>query len=186
MILPLTPLCTPSRLLRSFTVSVRATVQTRSPLLRHALRSASTSPSAVSLNLQLEDDVLATHTATIRPHDTLLSALTSADLGDLGWEGGACGGACSCTTCRVVFASQDLYDELPGPEEDEEDMLASAAAQEADDGDTEAEDAFLERSRLSCQIPLATSAALLDGAEILIPDCTPVNMLEIPLWLRKR
>ena len=36
----------------------------------------------------------------VNPGETLLHALEAADLSDV-WPGGACGGSCSCSTCRV-------------------------------------------------------------------------------------
>ena len=36
----------------------------------------------------------------VNPGETLLQALEAADLSDV-WPGGACGGSCSCSTCRV-------------------------------------------------------------------------------------
>lgn len=36
---------------------------------------------------------------------------------------GACEGSLACSTCHVVVEDQDLYDTLPEPEDDENDML---------------------------------------------------------------
>ena len=62
---------------------------------------------------------------------TLLDALEAADLSDVWDTRGACGGACSCSTCRVVVVSAPtplqincwvfevvfviIVDEVPGP-----------------------------------------------------------------------
>lgn len=35
---------------------------------------------------------------------------------------GACEGVCACSTCHVILAGE-VFDELPEPSEDEEDML---------------------------------------------------------------
>ena len=36
---------------------------------------------------------------------------------------GACEGVCACSTCHVIFEDQDIFNSLPEPSEDEEDML---------------------------------------------------------------
>ena len=38
---------------------------------------------------------------------------------------GACEGVCACSTCHVVFKDKDIYNSLPEPSEDEEDMLGA-------------------------------------------------------------
>lgn len=106
---------------------------------------------------------------------TLLAALEAADLNDV-WEGGACGGACNCSTCRVVVHT------APSPlaerEEDELDMLDTAALQ-ADDREL-AMSYLDDASRLACQLTLRAED---DGLVIELPEDV-VNMLEIPLWMR--
>jgi ferredoxin-2, mitochondrial len=117
---------------------------------------------------------------------TLLQALELSDLSDV-WEGGACGGACSCSTCRVVVVAEPSP--LPPREEDEEDMLDSAAtaaqrlaegSDEPIDDDQIAADFLGESSRLACQIVLRPQD---DGLVVALPDDV-TNMLEVPLWLR--
>ena len=71
---------------------------------------------------------------------------------------GACGGEMACSTCHVIL-EQDVYDELPEPEEEEEDMLDLALG-------------LTDTSRLGCQI-LATKE--IEGMRMTIPDET-VNM----------
>lgn len=36
---------------------------------------------------------------------------------------GACEGSLACSTCHVIVEDQNLYDRLPEPEDDENDML---------------------------------------------------------------
>ena len=125
-----------------------------------------------------EDAVLETRGAV---GGTLLEALEGSDLSDV-WEGGACGGACNCSTCRVVVVTTPAP--LAPREDDELDMLDSAAmaAQRlADDDNVNVADEFLaESSRLACQIVLRPQD---DGLVVSLPDDV-TNMLEVPLWLR--
>merc|ERR1719277_684319 len=53
---------------------------------------------------------------------------------------GACGGECACSTCHVVL-SQEAFDTLPEPDDDEVDMLDLAAN-------------VTDTSRLGCQVKL--------------------------------
>ena len=39
---------------------------------------------------------------------------------------GACEGVCACSTCHVIFEDQDIFNTLPEPSEDEEDMLGES------------------------------------------------------------
>ena len=107
----------------------------------------------------------------------------AADLSDVWDARGACGGACQCSTCRVVIIS------APSPllphEEDEEDMLdtaATAAARLQGHGaaPTAAEAYTTESSRLACQITLRPEDS---GLIVALPDDV-LNILEVPLWLR--
>ena len=68
---------------------------------------------------------------------------------------GACEGVCACSTCHTVL-DEDLYDSLPEPSEDEEDMLDMAFGLEP-------------TSRLGCQIVLTEDH---DGINIQIPQAT--------------
>lgn len=62
-----------------------------------------------------------------------------------------CGGCCSCATCHV-YVSSDHAKALPPMSEDENDLLDSSDARQAN-------------SRLSCQITLNAS---LDGLHVVI------------------
>jgi 2Fe-2S ferredoxin len=62
-----------------------------------------------------------------------------------------CGGACSCATCHV-WVDEAWIDKLPGPSEDEEDLLYSTMDQKP-------------TSRLSCQILLNDD---LDGLKVTL------------------
>jgi ferredoxin len=112
-------------------------------------------------------------------NNTLMQALEAADLGDV-WPGGACGGMCSCSTCRVVINHAPRP--FPPRSEDEEDMLdvaASATARQRNDESVM--DGFLaESSRLGCQLTLTEQD---HGLIIALPDDV-TNVLEVPLWLR--
>ena len=68
---------------------------------------------------------------------------------------GACGGELACSTCHCVL-DQAVYDTLPAPTEEEEDMLDLAWG-------------LTETSRLGCQIKASEA---LDGIIIRIPDET--------------
>ena len=114
---------------------------------------------------------------------TLLDALEASDLSDV-WEGGACGGACSCSTCRVIV--EVMPAQLGERADDEEDMLDSAVAaaqRQAGDGadvDAIAEEYLRERSRLACQLVMRKED---NGLAVRLPNDV-TNMLEVPLWLR--
>ena len=68
---------------------------------------------------------------------------------------GACEGVCACSTCHVIL-EDDVYDELPEPSEDEEDMLDQAFQ-------------LTPTSRLGCQIILTED---LDGITVQLPSAT--------------
>jgi len=110
---------------------------------------------------------------------TLMEALEAADLNDV-WPGGACGGMCACSTCRVVINKSPAA--LTPRSEDEEDMLdvaAGAAAHQSGD-DSVADEYLADSSRLGCQLTLRHSD---DGLVVTLPDDV-TNVLEVPLWLR--
>jgi ferredoxin len=109
---------------------------------------------------------------------TLLEALETADLSDV-WPGGACGGSCSCSTCRV-FIGEKWIDLMPPAQDDELDMLDSAVVQDAKAMGSEVEE--VPGARLACQIEITGE---MDGIEVVLPESMH-NMLEIPLWLRNR
>ncbi|GEQ68262.1 hypothetical protein JCM33374_g1929 [Metschnikowia sp. JCM 33374] len=68
---------------------------------------------------------------------------------------GACGGSCACSTCHVIV-DPEYYDEIPEPDDDENDMLDLAFG-------------LTETSRLGCQIKMSKE---LDGIRIALPAMT--------------
>lgn len=66
---------------------------------------------------------------------------------------GACEGNCACSTCHIIF-DKKVYEKLPPPKEEEEDMLELAFG-------------LTPTSRLACQIKVDDK---LNGAMIMIPD----------------
>ncbi|MCJ1269682.1 mitochondrial matrix iron-sulfur protein [Lobaria immixta] len=84
--------------------------------------------------------------------DNLLNIAQSEDL-DME---GACGGSCACSTCHVIVESSDMYDKMPEPEDDENDMLDLAFG-------------LTETSRLGCQVKMKKE---LDGLRIKLPSMT--------------
>jgi len=90
-------------------------------------------------------------TVTARVGETLLQTAHSNDI-DLE---GACEGVCACSTCHLIL-SQDLYDSLPEPSEDEEDMLDMAFG-------------LQETSRLGCQITVTEE---MEGVVLEMPKAT--------------
>lgn len=112
---------------------------------------------------------------------TLLDALEAADLSDVWDTRGACGGMCSCSTCRVIIVSAPTP--LPPRSDDEEDMLdtAATAAARQPDADLAAAQAYQdEASRLACQLELRAE----DGGLVITLPEDVLNVLEVPLWLR--
>ena len=69
---------------------------------------------------------------------------------------GACGGSCACSTCHVIVESQDKYDAMPEPDDDENDMLDLAFG-------------LTETSRLGCQVRMTPE---LDGMKVRLPSMT--------------
>lgn len=69
---------------------------------------------------------------------------------------GACGGSCACSTCHVIVQNEDLYDKMPEPDDDENDMLDLAFG-------------LTETSRLGCQVVMAPE---LDGLVVKLPSMT--------------
>ena len=134
---------------------------------------------SISVTLIMPDDTQIVFSASRK--DTLLEAVRKTDVSDV-WDGGACGGACNCTTCCLVPVGSSLkaLEESSPMQEDEEDILDSAKGQ----ADQKGEDSeFLASARLSCQIAL--SEITTDNLELRVPQTT-FNLMEIPLWLRNR
>ncbi|KUL84913.1 hypothetical protein ZTR_07877 [Talaromyces verruculosus] len=81
--------------------------------------------------------------------------LDIAQANDLEMEG-ACGGSCACSTCHVIVEDADLYDRMPEPDDDENDMLDLAFG-------------LTETSRLGCQVKMKKD---LDGLVVRLPAMT--------------
>ncbi|CRG87310.1 Adrenodoxin homolog, mitochondrial [Talaromyces islandicus] len=81
--------------------------------------------------------------------------LDIAQANDLEMEG-ACGGSCACSTCHVIVEDPDLYDRMPEPDDDENDMLDLAFG-------------LTETSRLGCQVKMTKE---LDGLVVRLPSMT--------------
>lgn len=92
------------------------------------------------------------HNFEVAEGDNLLDI---AQANDLEMEG-ACGGSCACSTCHVIVLDQDLYDKMPEPDDDENDMLDLAFG-------------LTETSRLGCQVPMTKE---LDGLKVKLPSMT--------------
>ncbi|KAK3350443.1 2Fe-2S ferredoxin-type domain-containing protein [Neurospora tetraspora] len=93
-----------------------------------------------------------THTLAVSAGDNLLDI---AQAHDLEMEG-ACGGSCACSTCHVIVQDQDMYDRMPEPDDDENDMLDLAFG-------------LTETSRLGCQVHMTKE---LDGLVVKLPSMT--------------
>eukprot|EP00465_Bigelowiella_longifila_P006431 CAMPEP_0185255952 /NCGR_PEP_ID=MMETSP1359-20130426/5020_1 /TAXON_ID=552665 /ORGANISM="Bigelowiella longifila, Strain CCMP242" /LENGTH=133 /DNA_ID=CAMNT_0027840213 /DNA_START=223 /DNA_END=624 /DNA_ORIENTATION=- len=132
-------------------------------------------PASITLHITTPEDTVMSISAI--PGEFLLQALERSDLNDV-WDGGACGGSCSCSTCRVIL-SNELVNIAGEPEEIELDMLETAADQEETE---ESKNEYLRNARLACQVEIFPE---MDGASIVLPEST-TNMLEVPLWMRMR
>lgn len=87
--------------------------------------------------------------------DNGLSLMEIAHKNDIPLEG-ACEGSLACSTCHVIFEDEALFDDLPEPEEEEEDMLDLAFG-------------LTHTSRLGCQIIMNDG---LDGVRVRLPEAT--------------
>ncbi|KAL7925529.1 2Fe-2S ferredoxin-type domain-containing protein [Trichoderma austrokoningii] len=92
------------------------------------------------------------HKFAVSAGDNLLDI---AQANDLEMEG-ACGGSCACSTCHVIVEGEDHYDQMPEPEDDENDMLDLAFG-------------LTETSRLGCQVKMTKE---LDGLVVRLPSMT--------------
>lgn len=92
------------------------------------------------------------HTFEVADGDNLLDI---AQANDLEMEG-ACGGSCACSTCHVIVDDADMYDQIPEPDDDENDMLDLAFG-------------LTETSRLGCQVKMSKE---LDGIVVRLPSMT--------------
>ncbi|KAJ2344599.1 hypothetical protein GGH91_002814 [Coemansia sp. RSA 2671] len=68
---------------------------------------------------------------------------------------GACEGACACSTCHVILEDK-IFDSLPEPTDEENDMLDLAFA-------------LTDTSRLGCQVLLSSD---MEGMRIKLPSAT--------------
>ncbi len=84
-----------------------------------------------------------------------ISLLEVAHKNDISLEG-ACEGSLACSTCHVIIEDQAMFDGLPEPTEDEEDMLDLAFG-------------LTHTSRLGCQIMINDE---LDGLTVRLPEAT--------------
>ncbi|KAL9114762.1 MAG: hypothetical protein Q9227_001441 [Pyrenula ochraceoflavens] len=92
------------------------------------------------------------HEFEVAKGDNLLDI---AQANDLEMEG-ACGGSCACSTCHVILEDPEMYDKLPEPDDDENDMLDLAFG-------------LTETSRLGCQVKMAPE---IDGLVVRLPSMT--------------
>lgn len=92
------------------------------------------------------------HTFGVSAGDNLLDI---AQDNDVEMEG-ACGGSCACSTCHVIVESQELYDSMEEPDDDENDMLDLAFG-------------LTETSRLGCQVKMSKK---FDGLRVRLPSMT--------------
>lgn len=69
---------------------------------------------------------------------------------------GACGGSCACSTCHIIIDSDEMYEKMEEPSDDENDMLDLAFG-------------LTETSRLGCQIKMSKA---LDGLVVNLPSMT--------------
>lgn len=89
-----------------------------------------------------------------------LSVLEIAHRNDVDLEG-ACEGSLACSTCHVVVSEED-FDKIPEPTEEEEDMLDLAFG-------------LTHTSRLGCQIIMCDE---LDGLKVKLPQATRNMMVD--------
>ncbi len=87
--------------------------------------------------------------------DNGLSLMEIAHKNDVPLEG-ACEGSLACSTCHIIFEDESLFNALPEPEEEEEDMLDLAFG-------------LTHTSRLGCQIMMNDA---LDGVRVKLPEAT--------------
>ena len=104
------------------------------------------------LSITFIDKLQHHHTFLVAPGDTLMDI---AQANDLDMEG-ACGGSCACSTCHIVVEDADMYDKMPEPDDEENDMLDLAFG-------------LTETSRLGCQVKMSKE---LDGVVVRLPKIT--------------
>jgi len=84
-----------------------------------------------------------------------MSMLEAAHENDVELEG-ACEGSLACSTCHVIITDEELYNKLPEPSDEENDMLDLAFG-------------LTETSRLGCQV---IAKPELDGLRLALPAAT--------------
>lgn len=84
-----------------------------------------------------------------------INMLEAAHENDIDLEG-ACEGSLACSTCHVIVMDEELYEKLPEPTDEENDMLDLAFG-------------LTETSRLGCQVVASKD---LDGLRLAIPSAT--------------
>ena len=119
------------------------------PIRWHGGATAAKDAPSISLSFRLADDSIQTVDARIGE-----SLLETAHRHDIDLEG-ACEGVCACSTCHLILP-HDVYDALPEPSEDEEDMLDMAFG-------------LTETSRLGCQIIVTED---MEGFVLELPKAT--------------
>lgn len=92
------------------------------------------------------------HDFQVSEGDNLLDI---AQANDLEMEG-ACGGSCACSTCHVIVEDPEMYEKMPEPDDDENDMLDLAFG-------------LTDTSRLGCQVKMTKD---LDGLVVRLPAMT--------------
>ncbi|KAL8275868.1 hypothetical protein Esti_000204 [Eimeria stiedai] len=145
-----------SSLLRRLCLSSSSSSSSRRVLLAlqqrryfSAERPSSASGNSVSLTFVEADG--AKKTISVQEGVTLLEA---AHANDVPVEG-ACDGQCACSTCHVIL-SERLYESLPEPSVEEDDMLDLAAC-------------LTDTSRLGCQVRVNED---FEGEQIRLPPIT--------------
>mmetsp|Transcript_10510 Transcript_10510/g.31650 ORF Transcript_10510/g.31650 Transcript_10510/m.31650 type:complete len:175 (-) Transcript_10510:1981-2505(-) len=114
---------------------------------------SSADPNAEKIHVTFYDEKDKSEKTVLVPiGENLLEAAHSNDI-DLE---GACEGSLACSTCHVIVEDQQLYDSLPEPDDDENDMLDLAFG-------------LTETSRLGCQV---IASKELDGLRVRIPSAT--------------
>merc|ERR1712070_130879 len=100
-----------------------------------------------------------------------MELLSRSDVGDVWSDAGACGGACNCSTCRVVIEPawrHDACSAMLAPEDEELDMLETAANEFSHQGAKPWERNVLEKSS---EDTVDTAAiADLDNREALVEE----------------
>lgn len=118
---------------------------------RRAMSMSDVTPKEGTVSITIIDPVTAKDGRTIQARIGA-SILDVAQQHDMELEG-ACEGTLACSTCHCVF-TQDLFDQLPPPDEEELDMLDLAAG-------------LTDTSRLGCQVKITAD---FEGHVISIPD----------------